>query len=255
MPLKFSLTAFFYFCLMIHEHYHKWYTQYLSRDFEMLVFGFAGLPVILFPPFCGRYYDCKDFGLINSAEHLLDSGKIKIYCPDTVDSESWHNYNIHPSQRVKTHMAYEQCIIHDVIEFAKYETEYEQTCLSGCDFGAYHALNLSFRHPELVNHLICLSGAFDIKPYILGYYDDNCYFNNPPDYMPGLTDSWYLDRMKKMKIILGIGEWDKCLEENRRMSDLLKQKQISHLLDVRHDAGHNWQVWKDMFPDYVRKIG
>jgi esterase/lipase superfamily enzyme len=49
------------------EQHVRWYTPHLSRDFEMLVFGHAGYPVILFPTSLGRYYQNKDFGLIGSA--------------------------------------------------------------------------------------------------------------------------------------------------------------------------------------------
>ncbi|MEW6653016.1 MAG: esterase, partial [Bacteroidota bacterium] len=79
------------------EQYHTWYTQYLSRDFEMLVFGHTGFPVILFPTSKGKYYENKDNGLIDSAAHLIENGKIKIYCPDGIDAMSWYNYIIHPA--------------------------------------------------------------------------------------------------------------------------------------------------------------
>lgn len=32
------------------EEYFKWYSPHLNRDVEMLVFGHAGYPVVLFPP-------------------------------------------------------------------------------------------------------------------------------------------------------------------------------------------------------------
>jgi esterase/lipase superfamily enzyme len=38
-----------------------------------------------------RYYQAKDFGLINAAAYLIDTGKIKIYCPDSMDNQSWYN--------------------------------------------------------------------------------------------------------------------------------------------------------------------
>ena len=77
----------------------------------MLVFGHSGYPVIAFPTSQARYYELKDFGLIDSARHLLDAGKIKIYCPDSIDSDSWYNYSIHPADRVKTHIGYENLIL------------------------------------------------------------------------------------------------------------------------------------------------
>ena len=64
------------------EDHLRWYTQHLSREFEMLTFGHAGYPVIAFPTSLGRYYQNKDFHLIDSVAHLVDSGQVMIYCPD-----------------------------------------------------------------------------------------------------------------------------------------------------------------------------
>ena len=50
----------------MNEQHVRWYTRHLSRDFEMLVFGHAGYPVVLFPTSLGRYYQNKDFGLVGS---------------------------------------------------------------------------------------------------------------------------------------------------------------------------------------------
>src|SRR2546429_176227 len=51
----------------MNERYIKWYTPWLNREFEMLVFGNGGgLPLILFPTSFGRYYQNKDFGLVGS---------------------------------------------------------------------------------------------------------------------------------------------------------------------------------------------
>ncbi len=220
----------------------------------MLVFGHSGYPVILFPTAKGKYYEAKDCGLIGSAETLLDSGKIKIYCPDSLDSESWYNYSISPSDRVKTHVAYEQMIIYDVIEFAKFESGSKDVGIAGCDFGGYHALNLAFKHPDLIGHLFSMSGFFDIKQFIYGFYDENCYFNNPPDYMPNLTDEWYMERIKKMNIILGTGDHDLYLNDHKLMSDILNSKQVNHWLDIWPNAGHSWQLWLEMFKGYLSKI-
>ena len=236
------------------EELYTWHTKYLSRDFQMLVFGHAGYPVILFPTSRGRYYEYKDFSLIESAAWFLDAGMIRIYCPDGVDHESWYNNQILPADRVKTHMAYENVILHDVIECAIRETGKSKVAVGGCSFGAYHAANVAFRHPDKVGFLISMGGAFDIKQFMYGYYDDNCYFNNPPDYLPELTDPWYLDRMREMGIVLGTGEWDMCLNDNRQLSGILSSKGIAHWLDIRPGTGHDWPWWKDMFPSYLSQI-
>jgi len=228
--------------------------MYLSRDFEMLVFGNEGFPIVLFPPEKGRYFTNKDFGLINSVSDLLDSDKIKIYCPDGIDNDSWYNYSIHPADRIKTHNGYENLILYDVIAFAKHETGKNKVCLAGCGFGAYHALNTGMRHPDLVDSIILLGGFYNIRQFIYGFYNDDAYFNSPLDYLPGLEDSWYLDRIRKMKIIIGTGDNDLYLEENKQLSSVFLNKQIDHWLDIKQGAGHDWNWWKEMFPDYLKRL-
>ena len=56
----------------MNERYIKWYTPYLSREFEMLAFGNGGeLPLILFPTSFGRYHQNKDFGLVGSVSDAI----------------------------------------------------------------------------------------------------------------------------------------------------------------------------------------
>ncbi len=233
------------------EDFHKWGTLYLQREFEMLVFGHKGFLVILFPTENGRYFINKDFGLINSASQFINEGKIKIYCPDGIDAESWYNYSIAPADRVKTHISYENVVLNDIIEFAKYESGMEKVGLAGCSFGGYHAVNLALKHPEHVRFVISMGGFFDIKRFIYGYYDDNCYFNNPPDYLPNMDDPWFLDEIRKIKFILGTGTNDYCMEENKWFSSILTKKNIEHILDIRHGTGHDWHWWREMFPYYL----
>jgi esterase/lipase superfamily enzyme len=236
------------------KEYHKWHSQFIDREFEMLVFGDSGYPIIIFPTSKGRYYQAKDFGLIDAASKYINSGKIKIYCPDSLDNESWYNESIHPAERVKNHVVYEHLIIKDVVDYAVHETGYKKVGVAGCSFGGYHAANLSFKHPDKVSYLICMSGASNVKRLLGDYYDDNVYFNNPPDYLPNLNDDWYLDKIKKTGIFLGVGDDDICLQENLVLSDILKAKNVNHLLDVRKNTGHDWKWWKKMFYDYLGKI-
>jgi esterase/lipase superfamily enzyme len=61
--------------------------------------------------------------------------------------------------------------------------------------GAYHAANIAFRHPDVVSHLISLSGSFDIRSFFDGCHDDNIYFNSPYEYLPNTIDPWKYNHM------------------------------------------------------------
>jgi esterase/lipase superfamily enzyme len=150
----------------MNERYIKWYTPWLSREFEMLVFGEKrGLPLVLFPTSFARYYENKDFGLVGSIARYIDNGKVTVYCPDAIDLESFYNKSIHPADRMRTHNAYENVIVRDVFDLARRECLTHRVAVCGASLGAYHAANIAFRHPDTVSHLISLSGSFDISSF------------------------------------------------------------------------------------------
>lgn len=225
----------------------KYHSPIIGRDFEMLVFGEKGMPIIAYPTSMGRHYQNRDFKLIESVQWFVDNGLVKIYCPDSIDELSWYNTSIHPADRVKNHLLYDQLILEDVVPRALKETGYDKVITAGCSFGGYQAVNFAFRHPEVVAHTFSMGGAFDIKMHLDGYYDDNVYFNNPPDFLPTLEN----EAIKTMGIVLGVGEHDFCIAQNKRLADILAKKGIPYWLDVRPGANHDWPVWREMFPTYL----
>ena len=68
------------------EYLHKWHSPNLNMDIEVLAFGTKGFPVILFPTSLGRYFENRDFKLIDSVAWYINEGLIKIYCPDGVEA-------------------------------------------------------------------------------------------------------------------------------------------------------------------------
>ncbi len=235
----------------MNERYLRWWTPHLSRDFEMLAFGDGGpgsIPLVLFPTSFGRFHQNKDFGLIDSVAGFIDSGKFTIYCPDSADLDSLYNKAIHPADRMRTHNGYENIILHDVFDFARRECSCPRVGVGGASLGAYHAANLAFRHPDAVSHMFSLSGSFDIRSFFDGFYDDNIYFNNPPDYLPNCTDPW---KYGHMGIVIGTGEWDNTRHESVRLHDILDAKGVRHFFDDRKWCGHEWKWWKEMLPHYM----
>ena len=230
----------------MNREYHKWYSPALGRDMEMLVFGHGGAPYIVFPTSMGAFHEYENRGMIDAVRDKYENGALQAFCVDSVDRESWYNKWVHPYHRVRRHIEYERYILDEVVPLVR-NRNWGALGTTGCSFGAYHAANLAFRHPGVISHLVTMSGAFDIKQFLDGYYDDNCYFNCPVDYLPNMNDAWYLDQHRRMRIVLATGEWDICLGENRRLSGILGAKGIPHWLDVWGDrTKHDWPWWQAM---------
>lgn len=231
----------------MNREYVKRYSRELGREMELLVFGQGGTPLVVFPTSGGRFFDYEDRGMVGVLGGKINGGQLELFCLDSVDAESWYNKGVHPRVRVMRHLQYERYLLHELLPYVRSRNLSPQVALTGCSFGGYHALNFALKHPDLVTHCVTMGGAFDIHQFLDGYYDDDCYFNCPPDYLANMTDDWYLSRYRKMKIVLATGEWDMCMDDNVKMSNLLHSKSVPNWLDIWGDqTGHDWPWWQKM---------
>jgi esterase/lipase superfamily enzyme len=236
----------------MNREYHKWHSRDLNRDMELLRFGHGGTPILVFPTSMGKFFEYEDRGMIGALAHKIDRGEAQVFCPDGVDSESWYNKRVHPRWRVARHMQYEGYILHDVLPLIGQKDQSGKLAVTGCSFGGYHALNFCLRHPDIATHCVCMGGAYDIKQFTNGYYDNDIYFNNPPDFLPQMGDDWFLSRYRnRVKWVLATGEWDQCMDQNVKMAAIMHGKGIPHWLDIWGDhTGHDWPWWRAMAQKY-----
>ena len=236
----------------MNREYHKWFSPALARDMEMLVFGHAGLPAIVFPTSCGRFFEFEDRGMINTVHDKLERGQLQLFCVDSVDSESWYNRDVPPRWRIARHMQYEQYVMQEILPLLRQKNQTTQLATIGCSFGGYHALNIALRHPDIFSAMLSMSGAFDTSSFLAGYHDDDCYFNVPMQYLPNMSDPWYLRRYQHNTYILATGVHDQCWNANERMAQVFREKNIPARLDVWGDGtGHDWPWWQRMLQTYL----
>jgi len=237
----------------VNREYHHWESAALGRAMEMLVFGHGGAPVLVFPTSMGRFYQWEDFGMVDTLSHHLEQGWLQLYCVDSVDAESWYNRAAPGSWRGARHNQYDAYLVDEVLPFIHAANPTPYLIATGCSFGAYHAANFSFKHPELVNRCIAISGTYDLHFLLGGYYDDNCYFNSPVDYLPNLTDQRYLSAYRDhLSTILVVGgDGDICNAGTRQLDAVLNARGIPHTTDIWGPAWHDWPWWKQMVLKYI----
>ncbi|HET9698971.1 MAG TPA: alpha/beta fold hydrolase [Terriglobales bacterium] len=236
----------------MNREFHKWYSPRLHRDMELLVFGHAGTPTIVFPSSQGRFFEYEDRGMVGALAHKLEHGHLQLYCVDSVDAESWYNRWVHPRQRVERHMTYESYVLDEVVPLIRLKNGRRDLAVTGCSFGGYHAVNIALRHPDIVTHCVSMSGAFDMKQFMDGYYDQDVYFNSPHDYLIQMGDLWYLGHYARNWYLLATSHWDMCWNENERLAGAMRAKQMNHRLDVwQDDLKHDWPLWQRMAPQYL----
>lgn len=237
----------------MNREYVRWGSPNLGRDMEMLVFGHAGAPVIAFPTSMGRFYEYEDFGMVGTLANHLEQGWIQLYCPDGIDGESWYNRGIAPHDRAMRHSQYERYLLDEVLPFIRSRNDNGFLMTTGCSFGAYHAANLAFKHPDIFSRVLAISGQYDLSFLVHEGFDQDVYFNSPMAYLPGLSDERYLDPLRHhLQIILCAGGWnDICHQGTQALATVLRGKDIPHTLDIWDDAWHDWPWWRQMTVKHV----
>lgn len=235
----------------MNREYHRWQSSALGRDMELLVFGHAGARVLVFPTSMGRFFDWEDRGMLNALAALLEQGSLQLTCVDSVDSESWYARWRHPAERAWRHAQYDRYLLDEVLPFTVQRNANPSLVTTGASFGAYHAVNFAFRHPEVVDRVIGMSGLYDIGDWTDGYSDDNVYFNNPCVFLAGENAPERLAALRHIDITLATGRDDRNRANNERLSGLLWSKGIWHALRLWDGWAHDWPWWQQMIRLYV----
>jgi esterase/lipase superfamily enzyme len=236
-----------------------WHSPTLGKGMPIVSYGSAGAPILVFPTAAADFLENERFFLIKSVEPALFAGRVRLFSIDSINSLAWMDDTIPVHEQARRQMLYARYIEDEVVPYIR------NACgdggvrivTTGASFGAFHAANALFRRPDLFAGVIAMSGFYDLAPdYLRGYSDDNCYFNNPLWYLRNLEGEplGLLRNSCKIAIVSGQGAYE-APEASRRLSRVLDEKQIPHVLDLwGHDVNHDWPWWRKMLPFYIAKM-
>jgi len=242
----------------MHREAHYWYSHRIGRELGVVVYGHYGPPMIAFPTTGGDEWEYERMGVIGAMAGAIDAGRVKVFCVNTNNGDSFGNDHAHPRHRSWMQVQYDHYIVHEVMPFVRSHCADSGIGMwtMGASLGGYHAANTLFKHPDVVKRCFALSGVYDMKRFMGGDYDDNFYFNNPVDYAAGLTDGWALHHLGSCDIHLatGTGPWEHPAEAYR-LSGILASRGIPHHLDDwGPQGGHDWPYWRHMMWEYMNHV-
>lgn len=227
--------------------HYRWWVPALNREMGINRYGEQGIAFLAFPAQEGDHRNLEGFGLIEAIAPFIERGKVQFFTVDSYDAESWTSQSLPPWERGPRHEAYVRYIMEEVVPFIRSHTT-APIWTTGVSMGAYHAANFLFRFPHAFAGTIALSGVYELSEFLGSYSDEIVYLNSPLWYLPNLTDPYYLDELRKKRIILcvGQGDWEEpMLTQTRQMERILREKGIPAWVDVwGHDVHHDWPWWK-----------
>jgi esterase/lipase superfamily enzyme len=242
----------------MHIEHQRFYSSALGHDMDFKVYGHYGQPILIFPAQDGRFYDFENFGMVGACAGLLEAGRVKLICVDSLDEQTWTNTSAHPAERARRHGDFERYILGEVVPWVRGNTGLETLWVSGCSMGALHSANFFFKRPDVFDGVIALSGLYSVNAFVGAYGDDNTYFNSPLQYLPGLNDAWHLDHYRRAKIVFAVGQgaWEEeAIADTRAMQSVLEAKGVPAWFDYwGHDVAHDWVWWRQMMPYFLERL-
>ncbi len=233
------------------REYQKWHSDNLGKEMELLIFGHGGARAVVIPTQSGRFFDWENRGMMDALKTHIDNGWIQLFCIDSVDPESWDNGSVEPHQRAARHLQYQDYVIKEVLPFTQSHNSDPYVMAVGASFGAYHSVNLALKHPEAFNRVVAMSGIYDIRPWTDGYEDDLVLQGNPIHYIHAIDDNAQIDALRKVDLIVTIGNEDPAFAENQEFSASLWHRGIWHAFRVWDGYAHDWPVWHEMILHYI----
>lgn len=231
---------------------HFWKSPSLGKKMEITVFGNGGTPVLIFPSEEGGMGEWNEAGIMDALDEQITEEYNQFYCVNSVAEESLLRKDAEPSVRLRRQMQYEQYIIDEVIPYIRDKNSNPYLIFSGAFLGAYYALLFGLKYPKKVNKVIGISGTYDIKPYLDGFYDDNVYYNNPVDFVPNLNDPAILKDISDIDIRLLSYKNDPQRGSSERMSDTLWLKNVEHNFYVWNEViSDPWELVDSMFKEHL----
>jgi esterase/lipase superfamily enzyme len=229
----------------------------------VLRYGHWGRPVLVFPSEQGRAIDYENNGMVGAVADLIEAGRVKLYCVESADAQTWSRGDLPLEERARRHGEYEAWILDQVVPAIHADCGGPiDVITTGCSLGAFHAVNFALRRADLFPLAIGLSGNYDAAAWhAWGERGHATYFNNPVDYVPHLGGDhldWLRGRVT-IQLVVGQGDWEThptgALPSSKHLAGLLQAKGIRCDLDLwGHDVAHDWPWWRRQIAHHLRRF-
>lgn len=230
----------------------KWRSPSLGKDMNMAIYGKSGTPMIGLPTRGKPCTQWEEKGMVNALSFQIENEFNQLFCVESLDLQSMLNKQIKPINRIARLQQYESYISEEVVPFVRKQSMSDFLMIAGVDTGGYHALNMGLKYPGMFDKVIGISGLYDIKPLMDGFYNDDVYFSNPMDYLPNMNHSGLLEKIRSTDFRLVTYANDIHRSDAHRMSDVMRMKFIDHRLDEWDmHSKEQWDLWTKMIKTHI----
>jgi esterase/lipase superfamily enzyme len=234
-----------------------WYSERLSREILVVRWGEIGKPVLLFPTAGGDAEENERFHVIDVLAPLLEEGRIKVYSCDSVAGRAMLAGEGSREHQMWLLNQFQQFIYHELVPAIRRDCQSDAigVIAAGASIGAFNALAMLCRFPDVFTHAVCLSGTYDLNRFFEAAPTEDLYFSSPLQFLPGLGGE-LLAALQRRFVVLASGEGRaENIGESWRVGRLLGEKGVPNRVDSwGPDWAHDWPTWREMFPKYLDEL-
>ncbi len=235
----------------------RWFSDRLEQEFTVARWGHFGTPVLVLPTAGGDAEEIERHKLVESCGELLEAGRIKIYSCDSVAGRAMASGTGSPAYRMWLLNQFHHAVRHEVVPAIHADTggSDQRIVTAGASIGAFNAVALLCRFPDVFEAAIGMSGTYRIQRFLEGAWSDDLFYSSPLDFLPGL-DGDHLEVLRQRRVILPSGEGEhEDIGESWAMAEVLGSKGVPNRVDSwGPETIHDWPTWWRMLPQYLDEL-
>ena len=237
--------------------HERWFSDRLQDEITVVRWGTFGRPVLVFPSAGGDAEEIERNGLVDACGRLLAKGRIKLYSVDSVAGQAMTSKAGSLEHRTWLLNQFHECIRREVVPaiHADLGDQALDVITSGASIGAFNAVAVLCRYPDVFSAAIGLSGTYRIERFYDQASNQDLYFSAPLQFLPGLEGP-QLDLLRQRYVVLASGEgaWED-IGESWQMASALGAKGIPNRVDNWGPQWpHQWPTWHRMLPQYLGEL-
>jgi esterase/lipase superfamily enzyme len=201
-----------------------WYSGRVERQVRLVRWGHYGQPILLLPTAGGDAEEAERQGLIETVQPFIESGRIKVYSCDSVPGQAWLAGQAPAEHLCWLQNQYDEFIYREVVPAIRRDcqSEFIEIITAGASIGAFHAVALVCRHPDVFRLAIAMSGTYDLEQLFGFSATQDSSFGSPLLFLPNRGEGERLHRVRQRFVLLahGQGRWESP-EESWRIGGML----------------------------------
>ncbi|NND92098.1 MAG: hypothetical protein HKN42_14660 [Granulosicoccus sp.] len=236
----------------------RWYSPRLEQEITLARWGHWGQPVVLFPTAGGDAEEAERMHLIGAIHPLIEAGRIKVYSFDSIAGRALAAQSGSVEHRCWLLKQTGEYLVHEVVPAIIEDCggEWRELITAGASIGAYNAVAMLCRYPQVFRAAIGMSGTYDLET-LLGFQgNEDYYLSTPLQFLPRLGPGELLSTLHSRFVLLpfGQGRWENP-NESWHMAKVLGAAGIPNRVDAwSHEFDHDWPTWRQMLPRYLDEL-